>query len=75
MILNLSRYRNIIDCWLENDSKIGMPNIGAVTPGTDLKRCFFSLDVKKGAWNYFGLEELYLELDPEEEFPNFSGSD
>ncbi|KAF2734297.1 hypothetical protein EJ04DRAFT_576958 [Polyplosphaeria fusca] len=73
----LAMYQNIIDCWVNNDSQVGTPDLSAMTPGTDINRCFFSVEVKKGKINTdtpFGGPK-YIDLVPEEEFPNFSGAD
>ncbi|ORY10157.1 hypothetical protein BCR34DRAFT_588762 [Clohesyomyces aquaticus] len=70
----LITYRNIIDCWLNNDSKIGVPTLSATSPGTDIKRCFFSIEVKKGSLDN-AANTVWINLVPEEEFPNFSGED
>ena len=44
----LETYRNAYDCWVDNNGKIGDPEVPDSPTDTSLPKCFFGIDVVKG---------------------------
>jgi len=68
----LATYRNTYHCWVANNATVGNIVINDITPETDLPRCFFGMEMKKGVWvddNHDCWPGATLKLDLS--FPNF----
>lgn len=66
----LKTYRNTLDCWTSNNGAVGAVDGSQFVTGTDAPKCFFGMEVKKGAWKDIGGGRHYIELD--QSFPNNS---